>query len=115
MKNESDKKDRKDRPHAVILAKEPEHTYVEKIHTPLRHSTDCSTEDEWLADKHAHIDFDVMSPHGFVERKQTPISHDVEDFPSQNRRSRTVYVYCAVAIAAFSIAILVLHKRRRRL
>lgn len=54
----------------------PEHTYVEKIHTPRRSSAvkNGATEVEWAELKHAHIDDDAVSPAGFVERVQTPIA-----------------------------------------
>lgn len=52
---------------------DPAHTYVEKIHTPRRHSTPHATDEDWLMDKHAHVDDDAVSPHGYVQRVQTPI------------------------------------------
>lgn len=73
-------------PHAhVRIAEEavtPEHTYIERLHTPRRHtaSKEPSTEEEWAELKHAHIDEDAMSPSGLVDRVQTPLhqSGDVE-------------------------------------
>lgn len=73
----------------AVNTETPEHTYVEKIHTPRKHqNVRCETEEEWLADKHAHIDSAAPSPHGLVKRVPTPVSHTpVDTFPESPKNA----------------------------
>lgn len=71
-----DKSQRKVHVQIAEATSTPEHTYVERIHTPRRGSSipANATDAQWLELKHAHIDDDAASPAGFVERVQTPIA-----------------------------------------
>ena len=69
---------KKPAPHVTIdTDSQPRTSFVEKIHTP-HHSNphaDMSIED-WDQEKHAHIDEGVISPHGTVKRRLTPLKPD---------------------------------------
>jgi hypothetical protein len=120
----------------------PKHTYVERIRTPLRqHSGDFEEAhahidsdvasphsgyvekvttprrppslDEPLEDqKHAHLD-EVMSPHGYVQRKLTPVSkNSSQAFPPEDDASPEEgqgawpkYLILGLGVAIFAIAL----------
>lgn len=77
----------KEKPHVTLAnVPTPPHSYVEEIRTPTRGSAknkECKTPEEWALQRHAHVDDDTISPHGFVNRVQTPL-HVPEDgaFPA---------------------------------
>lgn len=53
----------------------PSHTYVEKLHSPApTHLEPEKNFEDLAAVKHAHIDDDIPSPSGLVQRVQTPMS-----------------------------------------
>ena len=76
---------KKEKLHAHIdnAATTPEHTYVEQIKSPRR-GENCNTDEEWLNQKHAHVDDDAPSPHGLVQRVQTPL-HEGGEAKSTNQ------------------------------
>ena len=60
----------------IAESSDPEHTYVEKIHTPRRRGSQSdsgTTEQEWSSMKHAHVDSESADPeHTYVEKIHTP-------------------------------------------
>eukprot|EP00331_Platyophrya_macrostoma_P004115 CAMPEP_0176418618 /NCGR_PEP_ID=MMETSP0127-20121128/7572_1 /TAXON_ID=938130 /ORGANISM="Platyophrya macrostoma, Strain WH" /LENGTH=145 /DNA_ID=CAMNT_0017798965 /DNA_START=155 /DNA_END=592 /DNA_ORIENTATION=+ len=104
--------------HIADATSVPEHTYVEKIHTPRRGSfvKDGATEAEWADFKHAHIDDDAVSPSGLVDRVQTPIATpsdrgytnaieeveqvEAEEAAAERAEKSKLTVYCCAAFAA---------------
>lgn len=78
----------RNRPH-VHIAEEtasPQHTFVERIHTPTRvrpaGEAEPANAAEWDAEKHAHISDRTISPHGVVKRQLTPINQTSGTFES---------------------------------
>jgi hypothetical protein len=81
----------------------PSHTYVEKLHSPApTHLEPEKNFEDLAAVKHAHIDDDIPSPSGLVQRVQTPMSskEDLTEFNEELSGSVVPPAGAAAAVAS---------------